>query len=60
MFCSTSLTESSTNSQAMSRQIVQNTKHNLLLGLNIVYFRLEMCVCVCGGGGGGWGEELRP
>ena len=62
MFCSTSLTESSTNSQEMSRQIVRNTKHNLLLGSNIVYFRLEMCVCVGGGGGsvGGWGWELRP
>ena len=35
MFCSTSLTESSTDSQTMSRQIVLNTRHNLPLGLNI-------------------------
>ena len=38
-FYNTSLTESSTNSRTMSRQIVQITKHNLLLGMNIVYFQ---------------------
>ena len=32
------LTDSITNSRAMSRQIVRNTKYKLLLRSNIVYF----------------------
>ena len=46
------LTESSTNSRTMSRQIVLNTKHNLLLGLNIEYFRKEI-------GGNPYGPEEK-
>ena len=48
MFCSTSLTESSTNSWTMSRQIIRITKkieYSLFLVRNL------------GGGGGGYGPE---
>ena len=54
MFCSTNLTEGSTNSQTMSCQIVRNTKHNLLFN------RIEYCLFLVRNweGGGGWGDAL--
>ena len=47
MFCSTSLTESRTNSWAMSRQIVRNTKHNFRIEYGLFPVR-------------NWEGELQP